>query len=599
MSISKDNSKRNALLRDVLTTWDYGIYQQFLGWFGVIAVALEVVFYFILKYLAGFEESLFLRFGSILLVLGFLFIPRQGELKLRHKLYIEFAFLWSLTITFYSLLLMNKVNPYWFASMAFCGFIHGLITFQWIGVGIYTAVSALIFATVRYYPGLLHNLTAKNVILAHVVCVITFIISALIRLMLQAGYKSLLLAEKEREKIQDQLIVAQKAIIQQKTEEAQTLELHAALGKMAAQIAHDIRSPLAALSTVLADLSSIPEDRRLMIRMAAQRINDIANLLLEKNRPRNKLDATAVNASTEVSSRQSVLISHLIDSILTEKRIQYRDKIEIKIEAVFEKDSHFLFSRVNEIEMKRILSNLINNAVESLLAKGDITVRLSASERSDLSVNEKSEMIISVEDTGKGIPADVLPRLGVMGASFDKAEGSGLGLHHAKTQIEKWSGKMILASHEGAGTTVRLCLPIAESPDWFVDKITVKPEMTVVIVDDESTIHQLWENRFAKVGAEKCGVHIVHLSTPDQLKAYVQREYDPLNSLFLVDYEFMNERITGLQIIKELKIQKHSILVTSRYEEISTKIDSMEPNIKLMPKSMAGFIALNIEPERN
>ncbi|WP_243753457.1 hypothetical protein [Legionella longbeachae] len=45
-------------------------------------------------------------------------------------------------------------------------------------------------------------------------------------------------------------------------------------------VAHDIRSPLAAINTALSDVTSIPENKRIMIRNAAKRINDIANNLL-------------------------------------------------------------------------------------------------------------------------------------------------------------------------------------------------------------------------------------------------------------------------------------------------------------------------------
>ena len=64
------------------------------------------------------------------------------------------------------------------------------------------------------------------------------------------------------------------------------LEKASALGEMARQVAHDIRSPLSALNTVVGSLESLPEERRQLIRGAAQRINDIANSLLQHGRAR-------------------------------------------------------------------------------------------------------------------------------------------------------------------------------------------------------------------------------------------------------------------------------------------------------------------------
>ncbi len=53
-----------------------------------------------------------------------------------------------------------------------------------------------------------------------------------------------------------------------------------ALGKLGAQVAHDIRSPLAALKTILDDLNSTPETTRVFMRSAINRVEDIANNLL-------------------------------------------------------------------------------------------------------------------------------------------------------------------------------------------------------------------------------------------------------------------------------------------------------------------------------
>jgi hypothetical protein len=64
-----------------------------------------------------------------------------------------------------------------------------------------------------------------------------------------------------------------------KTKERQAF-LRIQLGQMAAQVAHDIRSPLAALDMVLEEISSLPEDLRLIVRRAVGRIKDISNNLL-------------------------------------------------------------------------------------------------------------------------------------------------------------------------------------------------------------------------------------------------------------------------------------------------------------------------------
>lgn len=112
-------------------------------------------------------------------------------------------------------------------------------------------------------------------------------------------------------------------------------------------------------------LSSIPEERRILIRNAVQRINDIANDLLEKSKS-SKLGLTA----TVTSSIDQM--SPLIDSLVSEKRIQYRDRSNIEISVDLEK-SYGLFAKVNANEFKRVISNLINNSVEAANA-GEKTI---------------------------------------------------------------------------------------------------------------------------------------------------------------------------------------------------------------------------------
>jgi len=109
--------------------------------------------------------------------------------------------------------------------------------------------------------------------------------------------------------------------IRSETEELIRLRNEAALALVARQVAHDIRSPLSALNMVLGSMKEeVPEKKRLIIRSAAQRINDIANNLLS-----GKI-ANPVQASDLTQTR--MLIS-LVDSIVSEKRTQFKSSVEL------------------------------------------------------------------------------------------------------------------------------------------------------------------------------------------------------------------------------------------------------------------------------
>ena len=352
-----------------------------------------------------------------------------------------------------------------------------------------------------------------------------------------------------------------------------------ALGELAQQVAHDIRSPISALEVATHAVAQIPEENRLLIRGAVSRIQDIANNLLAR-RKEIEIDDAAESMDSDTLSVQ--LLSCLIESIVSEKRMQLRDRIDIRIDTKLELSSYGLFASVQPATLKTVICNLLDNSVEAMEKAGSVFVHLQ--DRND-------RIELSIEDNGKGIVKDLLPKLAQRGHSFNKEHGSGLGLYHARTSLEKWGGSLQLSSTVGVGTTVNLILPKAIPPKWFVPSIEVYDGGTIVVVDDDASIHQIWEKRFTRRSHET-KLPIVHLSTPDQLL-----RWKPVSSnngaLYLVDYEFLGKAENGLFLIESLGIEAQSILVTSRHEDIEVVERCMAKSIRLIPKAMAGFVPVH------
>lgn len=222
----------------------------------------------------------------------------------------------------------------------------------------------------------------------------------------------------------------------------QTAELRAT-SELAAMVSHDIRSPLAALNMLLSQIDSIPESQRVLTRASVNRINDIANALLEKGR----------NPDTK-GRDQEVDISSLIRSIVSEKQIQYQDKKDLIIEEDL-RESDGKLVRMQSSEFSRVLSNLINNSIEAFYQeKGKVRIRS----------NYMNNCIqISISDNGRGIPESIIEKLGQRGFSFGKEastnSGSGLGVYHAKKYIESIGGKFEIQSQVSIGTNIIISLP--------------------------------------------------------------------------------------------------------------------------------------------
>lgn len=68
----------------------------------------------------------------------------------------------------------------------------------------------------------------------------------------------------------------------------------------------------------------------------------------------------------------------------------------------------------------------------------------------------------------------------------------------------------------------------------------------------------------------------------------------PLHAKFLVDYEFHNSNLTGLDIIKSLGIASRTTLVTSRDEELDIRLECKKIGVKILPKVYASLIPINI-----
>ena len=364
------------------------------------------------------------------------------------------------------------------------------------------------------------------------------------------------------------------------------------LRQVSTQVAHDIRSPLAALSMAERDLAALPEDTRLIIRSAIGRIQDIASQLMLKANAGQSSTGTATPGSDEPQTpSEPTLLSAVIETILAEKRMQYRSSLGIKIESVPSPEAQALFASVQPREFKRVISNLINNAVEASPNAGHVTLSL------DPSRDQKS-VTLRIRDKGKGIPSDIVARLGERGFSHQKEGGSGLGLHHARTSLESWGGSLALDSQPGAGTEVSLTLPLCDPPAWFQNLLELDSGNQVVVLDDDQSIHQVWQGRMESAQADRHGVALAHFSTPQQLRDWYQSRSPSERARptrYLIDYEILGTSETGLDLIEKLGIAAQSVLVTSRYEEPGVRSRCEAIGLKLLPKALAGFVMISFK----
>ncbi len=122
----------------------------------------------------------------------------------------------------------------------------------------------------------------------------------------------------------------------------------------------------------------------------------------------------------------------------------------------FDAESGLPLVEIDPARILQVLNNLLSNALRYTPAGGTVRVRCAA--------GDQGQVVLSVEDTGTGIPAEELPHVFDRFYKSKDSRGTGLGLAIAKSLVAAHGGEISAHSAPGAGTTIRFTLPLHPSP---------------------------------------------------------------------------------------------------------------------------------------
>jgi two-component system, NtrC family, sensor kinase len=247
--------------------------------------------------------------------------------------------------------------------------------------------------------------------------------------------------EKLREVNQD-LLDAQRRLTQS--------ERAAVAGQMAAAFAHEIGSPLSAMSTHLQLIAEDPSisnntQRRLnLIQDQVSRITGFVEELLSETR-------------ASVQSRASVYLNQILSQLLLFLE-QHLQKQRIKVETHFSPGLPPI--EANSQQLQQVFLNLLNNACDAMPEGGTVVIETT----SILGEDRKTYAVVSVEDNGAGIPEEKQAHIfEPFFTTKDLHRGTGLGLSIASKIIRQHHGTIELHSVPGVGSKFTLRFPVLDS----------------------------------------------------------------------------------------------------------------------------------------
>jgi signal transduction histidine kinase len=234
-------------------------------------------------------------------------------------------------------------------------------------------------------------------------------------------------------------------LVTERTEKLKAAERLAAIGATAGMVGHDIRNPLTSITGAVylakKELRKMPDSE------SKEKLEKNIDLIADQTLYVNKIVADLQDYAQPLQPNlEKVNLKNLAQAIVKELKIGDPVTVSYMI------DEKAATLKTDSAYMKRILTNLINNAVQAMPNGGKLTIQ---------ATSENSKATLTVEDTGEGIPPENKDKL-FTPLFTTKSRGRGFGLAVVKRLTEGLGGTVTFESQEGKGTKFIIELPAAK-----------------------------------------------------------------------------------------------------------------------------------------
>ncbi len=219
-------------------------------------------------------------------------------------------------------------------------------------------------------------------------------------------------------------------------------EKMAAVGTLAAGVAHEVNNPLAGVLACVENMKSDPDDaetRERYLDLIVDGLNRIArtvsNLLNFSRQREMRLEETSLNHN----------LKHVVELVGYQLR-------QAGIEVRFDLDSNGAVVLADHFQMEQLFLNLVLNAVQAMPRGGELVLRTRVGDEA---------VVAEVRDSGMGMPEEIRDRIfDPFFTTRDVGEGTGLGLSVSDSITAAHGGTIKVKSTLGVGTIFRVELPL-------------------------------------------------------------------------------------------------------------------------------------------
>ena len=214
----------------------------------------------------------------------------------------------------------------------------------------------------------------------------------------------------------------------------------ATLGTFAAQIAHDLKNPLYCIR----EFAQFIEEE-----LDPSRIKEYSQEILKADTYLTSIvEGLTAYTRTSCSEPELVQLADLLDQAVKMARFA---TISNEVEIVREYQA-VPAMQADPAELLQVFVNLITNAVQAMDGQGRVTLTIQP---------EAGKVLVSIKDTGPGIPAASLSKLFTpFFTTKERGVGTGLGLSIVRTLVNKYGGDIGVESEEGKGATFQIRFPL-------------------------------------------------------------------------------------------------------------------------------------------